>query len=60
MPPEAQREVADYVESLRQRYSQLMEDGRSYGAWTAEELRKLSHESLKRAWGPEDSVYDDL
>ena len=60
MPPEAQREVADYVEFLRQRYSKAKEGGRPYGEWTDEELRQLSLESLKRAWGPEDSVYDDL
>lgn len=60
MPPEMQREVADYVEFLRQRCNKLNEGGRPYGEWTDEELRRLSLESLKRGWGPEDSVYDDL
>jgi hypothetical protein len=58
MPPQAQQEVADYVDFLRQRYEKLMQSGRPYGDWT--QLRQLSVESLKKGWGPEDSVYDDL
>ena len=58
LPTNLQREVEHYAEFIRHRHLQSQQE--SLGEWTKEDERLLSLHSIQRAWGPEDSVYDNL
>lgn len=54
LPPDLQREVADYVDYLRNKYRRTQKNGATHGDWSEEDMRAVSLEALRRAWPEED------